>query len=178
MSLSKGICLIANAVLLAAPAAANERMTDAVRDCRDVPLAGARLDCYDRAVDRFAEEEAAAAEAPAAADTATPQSEDTAGQLSAEELFGKSAEGIQERIEEIVGAESLDQIEARVTETWTIAPGKIAMRLDNGQVWRQVVSSRLRLSEGDDIIIRRASLGSYLLQKTGSSRSMRVSRSD
>lgn len=50
--------------------------------------------------------------------------------------------------------------------------------LDNGQVWKQVDSSSLRLRVGDAVEIERASLGSFMLKKQGSKRSMRVSRED
>jgi hypothetical protein len=53
---------------------------------------------------------------------------------------------------------------------------RVLITLDNGQVWRQVDSSSLRLRVGDAIEIERASFGSFMLQKTGSKRSMRVSR--
>ena len=50
--------------------------------------------------------------------------------------------------------------------------------LDNGQVWKQVDASNLRLRVGDTVDIERASLGSFMLRKKGSKRSMRVSREE
>jgi len=98
--------------------------------------------------------------------------------LSQEQLFGMNAEEVQQQVEKATGAERLDRIEARITELWKIAPGKVAMRLENGQIWRQKVSSNLRLREGDIVVIKRASLGSYALTRVGSSVMMRVSRAD
>ena len=98
--------------------------------------------------------------------------------LSQEQLFGMNAEEVQQQVEKATGAERLDRIEARITELWKIAPEKVAIRLDNGQIWRQKVSSNLRLREGDIVVIKRASLGSYALTRLGSSVMMRVSRAD
>ena len=89
-----------------------------------------------------------------------------------------NAEEVQQQAEKATGAERLDRIEARITELWKIAPEKVAIRLDNGQIWRQKVSSNLRLREGDIVVIKRASLGSYAMTRVGSSVMMRVSRAD
>ena len=75
--------------------------------------------------------------------------------------------------------------EAQVTE-WTAtikdvektAYDKLVMTLDNGQVWRQVDNSRLVVSKGDQVVIRSAQFGSYLLEKVSGSRTIRVRRID
>ena len=54
--------------------------------------------------------------------------------------------------------------------------GKLTVYLENDQVWRQLDSSRLLLSTGDEVVIREASLGSHLLEKQSGSRSIRVKR--
>ena len=56
------------------------------------------------------------------------------------------------------------------------AHGKLVVHLANGQVWRQLDSSRLPVRSGEDVVIRSASLGSHLLEKASGSRKIRVKR--
>ena len=99
-------------------------------------------------------------------------------EISEEELFGKSAEEAQRSMEQASGIERVDELEARVNRIQTLSSGKIVVELDNGQVWRQTDTAKPRVDEGDTVIVRRGSLGSYRMQKLGSKRSMRVTRSN
>ncbi len=158
----------------AALAAADETFVDAVRECRSLASTEARLTCYDRAVDEHTARDDAGPASPAAPAAAVAADEPEAP--SAEELFGMSPVEAQRTLEKSAGRETVDRIEASVVELRTIASNKIAVVLDNGQVWRQTTASSLRLSEGDDIVIRRRSFGSHTLQKAGAARSMKVQR--
>ena len=131
-------------------------------DCRSLSSAEERLLCYDGVVDDYSVRgtERVADVPPATADA----DEDS----NLEESFGLPPLA-DERA-------TIDRIEATVVELSRTASGKIAVVLDNGQVWRQTRTSTLRLSEGDDIVIRRRSLGSHSLMKEGSGRSMKVKR--
>ncbi len=158
-------------------------LTEEMLVCRELASASERLACYDGIVDRSVEPAGtgvAQVEASTVPEPPTTENVDqeTRTGLSQEQLFGMNAEEVQQQVEKATGAERLDRIEARITELWNIAPGKIAIRLDNGQIWRQKVSSNLRLREGDNVVIKRASLGSYALTRVGSSVMMRVSRAD
>lgn len=141
--------------------------------CRAIESCAERMACYDAiAVDDSAGMTAPlppAAPAPAAKPAPAP---------SAEELFGKSAEAAQRSIAESAGAAPVDQLEATVTEVRDIAYDRVLVTLDNGQRWRQTARSSLRLSEGDAIVIKAASLGSYKLAKADGKRTMRVERVD
>jgi len=160
--------------LISTAAAADEPFVDTVRDCRSLMSADERLACYDRAVDEHS------ADGPApSVDPATPAAADVdeeSEEPAAEELFGMSPVEAQRALEESAGREQVDRIEAIVVELKVIASNKVAVVLDNGQVWRQTTASSLRLSEGDDVVIRRRSFGSHTLQKTGAARSMKVQR--
>jgi hypothetical protein len=54
--------------------------------------------------------------------------------------------------------------------------GKLVLHLDNGQIWRQLDSSRLPVRSGERVVIRSASMGSHLLEKASGSRKIRVKR--
>ena len=155
-------------------AAADDAFVDTVRDCRSLASAEERLTCYDRAVDGLGARDSAEAVPPATSASAATAAE--SNQPSPEALFGMSPVEAQRTLEESAGRETIDRIEAGIVELKTIASNKVAVVLDNGQVWRQTTASSLRLSEGDSVVIRRRSFGSHTLQKAGSARSMKVQR--
>jgi hypothetical protein len=71
---------------------------------------------------------------------------------------------------------ALHHIEAVVTSVQRRPPSLQVLTLDNGQTWMQVeADNRGSLAEGDRVVIRRAALGSYLLNSTARP-SMRVRR--
>lgn len=69
---------------------------------------------------------------------------------------------------------AIEQVEATVTDVRESAGKKLIVVLDNGQVWRQQDNKTLRLENGEAVIVRKASLGSFLLEKESGSRSIRV----
>lgn len=185
-------------VVAGTPAAAfADALYDEIRVCRSLPSDEARLACYDAAADRAGTATPAAADPPPVAAT-PPSTESTAARpaassasaapatavapaaaaVSQEDLFGKNAKEVQRTVEEATGTASVDSLRARVTNLQQAAPDKVVISLDNGQVWRQTTSSNLRLRKGDEIEIERGALGSYILQKVGSKRTMRVQRMD
>ena len=74
-------------------------------------------------------------------------------------------------------AENLHDISDRIGKIDTIGHGVRILTLENGQVWRQVgSSSQPRLKPGDLVAIEKGALGSFILKKEGSNRSLRVKR--
>ena len=151
-------------------------------DCREMTSSVARLDCYDQLVDARATSSSDSVDtgtdendAPAAAAT-TAAAATPAVEVSQEALFGKSGTAMRKSVQEATGAAEIKQIEARVSKIKTSATGYAVITLDNGQVWKQIDSSRLRLSGNDQVTIRRAAFGSFMLRKTGKKTIMRVKR--
>lgn len=165
--------LMAAAMTCMAVVAVADPLSQAVLACRDLADDHERVRCYDAAVDQHESGDGTADEVRTGTQSPEP---DPASSISAEELFGKSPLDAQRSLQEAAGAEPIDRIEATVTEIRTIAPKRIAVWLDNGQVWKQTDTSTLRVKEGDEIVIRRRSLGSHTLQKKGRATSMRVAR--
>lgn len=147
---------------LASAAAADEAFVGSVLDCRSLSSAEERLLCYDGVVDEYSARDA---ERVADVPPATPDTDKTS---EAEASFGLPPAADSRA--------TVDRIEASVVELSRTASGKVVVVLDNGQVWRQTRTSTLRLAEGDDVEIRRRSMGSHQLLKTGSGRSMKVQR--
>ena len=81
-------------------------------------------------------------------------------------------------MQEATGSAPIDSLGATVSKLQRYSYDKVLITLDNGQVWKQIDGSNLRLRVGDAVEIERASLGSFMLKKQGSKRSMRVSRED
>ncbi len=170
-------------LILLFTAAAAADLSEQINACRKLPSPSERLDCYDGVVDSSKKpEQSGAATADRSNDPAPPPrgsgEQVPESGLSQEELFGRNAEDVKRRVEKATGAERLVRLEARIASVRTIAPGKVAVKLDNGQTWRQITVSRLRLKKDDVVIIERGSLGSYRLTRTGSSVMMRVSRAE
>ena len=164
------ILLLAAALITVNTGQADE-LHDRLLVCRDLSSDAERLNCYDAAVDS---REQPASPQPTAA-TTTPATAVPAT-ISQEELFGKNSSEVQRTVEEATGSEPIDSISAQVSRLQQYDYDKVVVSLDNGQVWKQVDSSNVRLRVGDDVTIERASLGSFMLKKSGSKRTMRVSR--
>ena len=172
------------------PAAASaDALRDELRVCRDLTDDEVRLICYDAAVDR-SKKGAYSTPAPASGNTPAAPPAKPAGAsdaaaataaaagLSQQDLFGKTANEVERTVEEATGDERIDSLSATITKLREYTYDKMLITLDNGQVWKQIDTSNLRLRVGDTIDIERASLGSFLLRKKGSKRSMRVSREE
>ena len=135
--------------------------------CQTVEGATARLACYDKAAGRPVAEPGSPA--PSGNAAPTPQAENTA-------LFGLPPEAVREQAERDLGRQTPDVLEARIRGLRVLATGKVEIELDNGQRWQQTDTAMLRLKAGDSVRIRRASLGSYLLQRASGGAGYRVRR--
>lgn len=135
--------------------------------CRDVPEATARLECYDRV---------------SASIDAAERSGDIVvvdrAQVSAarRQLFGFEVPNFT-LLDRGSATERIEAVTATLTRASQGGDGRWVFVLDDGSTWRQADSDPVRLSarSGLEVRVRRASLGSYLLT-AGSSRAIRVRR--
>lgn len=171
MSLISGLLAIAAAsVLSGPPAPAQDRPETLTRllDCRAVADSAARLACYDAAA--------------GALDMAERQGEvvviDRAGVAETRrQLFGFEMPTLPRLFGAADAIAEIDSIETTLQSAALVGEGRWVFRLEDGGVWRQIDSERVRFQNrpGQPVRVRKAALGSFLLT-VGDSRAVRVRR--
>ena len=156
--------LLQSLLFLAQPALTAE---EAMTGCRQIEDIVERVACYDKIVDSHYPMD-------------TSDSVETSAPTvpSAQSLFGTNDAEAKRIVETSLAIEQLTQIEAMVTDVRKSASKKLTVTLDNGQVWRQLDSHPMRIKSGETVIVRKASFGSFLMEKQSGSRSMRVKRAN
>lgn len=174
-------------------AAAQSSSADGLSDiasCRQIPKAGDRLRCFDRAT-KFLEE----AVVPVAAaddddDVTTGQPATATVAEASPSTNAYNGDGVDPvagfGAEDLAPDENTVQLkELRVVATSISqnARGKYIVELENGQVWRQIQADtntlrvrRNKEKSGHDVIIRKRALGAYSLRLTTAKRSILVRR--
>jgi len=147
---------------------------EALTECRLIEEVAERVGCYDKIVDsHFPMESSDSGELPNPLElpeaNAVPDSKS---------LFGTTDAEAKRIVEASLSIEQISQIEAIVATVQRSATSKLTVTLENGQIWRQLDGQRLRLNSGETVIVRKASLGSYLMEKQSGSRSIRVKRAN
>ena len=157
-------------VLIAQPALAEESMTE----CRQIEDIVERVSCYDDIVDsRYPADSRAGVET-----NKPPASPESAAIPDALSLFGTHDSEAKRIVENSLAIEQISQIEATVVNVRESASMKLTVVLDNGQIWRQLDNQPMRLKSGETVIVRKASLGSFLMEKKSGGRSIRVKRTN
>ena len=157
--------------LFVQPALADEQ---ALTKCRLIEDIVERVLCYDKFVDtRFPTESSDSVE------TSTPPELDESRAVpDAQFLFGTNDAEAKRIVETTLAIEQIDQIEAIVTDVRKSAGRKLTVTLDNGQIWRQLDNDPIGIESGETVVIRKASLGSFLMEKKSGSRNIRVKRAN
>ncbi len=171
----------AAAAALAGPAQAQD--SNALIACGGIPDQTERLACYDRATaasskegravtERRAAEEQRINREKAAAASAAAAAAAEADKAKRRAEFGGAAIG-----KGHVDSAAIGSIHAKLTDIY-LNQSKLALFvLDNGQMWRQNETYALpRIRIGDDVTIRTAVLGGFVLSKSGDARVVAVKR--
>lgn len=161
-------------------------LPESLRACMAERQDSQRLVCFDRETARLAQRADAAGPphaaapvvpaAPVAAAAAAPAV--PAALERTEEKFGYRGKLARAELDEQkAAAATFDELTATITQLSTQPRGEMVVTLSNGQVWAQKAADRsIRLEVGEQVNIRRASLGSFLLSSVNSRGSMRVVR--
>lgn len=147
---------------------------EALTECRRIEEVAERVVCYDKFVDsHFPTDSSDRVEI-----TTLPETTESNAVPNAQSLFGTNDAEAKRIVETSLAIEQINQIVAIVTDVRKSATKKLTVTLNNGQIWRQLDSQRMRLKSGETVIIRKASLGSYLMEKQSGSGSIRVKRAN
>lgn len=158
-------------LLLPQPAFAAE---EALIICRQIEETAKRVACYDEVVDSHFQ-----INSSNSGDTTTaPEKAESSVVPEAQSLFGKNDAEAKRIVETSLAIEQISEIEAVVTDVRKSASKKLTVSLDNGQIWRQLDNQPLLLKNGEAVVIRKASLGSFLMEKKTGGRSIRVKRAN
>ena len=164
------------ACLWAAPAAASD--PGAWLRCRGVADAAARLSCYDAAAAEASKAGAAPATAGRApAGTTSPSAATTPSQRGAAPvtaaITSADAFGLEGKV-----AESVDAVTSTLPGTFDGWGPRQVFRLANGQVWRMVEggSGTYPPRQNPKVTVRRAFMGSFLMEIEGVNQALRVRR--
>lgn len=190
--------VLGTAVSSAAGAADGDDMGARLRACRVIPDLTTRAFCYDRIVDTLgtaplapplapplAQPRAAAPVSPAtpaapvppragAQPTAPAAPAVPAAPVKPEDRFGEKDLAAKQRVGE--NEQPPDELVLKVMAARTDKGGYTTFTLENGQVWRQVESSSLRVSNGARVKIKSGTLGAFYLSLDGGNKSFRVKR--
>lgn len=128
--------------------------------------------CYDKIVDaQFPMDSKDSAET-----AAPPESIEPEAVPDVRSLFGTNDAEARRIVEASLEIEQVSQLVAIATDVRESATRKLTVTLDNGQIWRQLDNQTMQLEVGEAVVIRKASLGSFLMEKQSGSRSIRVKR--
>jgi len=153
--------------------AAEREQGSAAAKCVSIEDAAARLGCYDQAFGRPAAAPAAAS-AIVGGDAAAAASVDAARGV---DEFGLSEAAKRQRDPEKAKDTMPTSISSTVSDVSFRPTGEVVVTLENGQVWTQAetVTTKARVKAGDEVTIRKAAMGSYVLV-TPSRTAIRVRR--
>jgi hypothetical protein len=125
--------------------------------CRDVGDSSARLACFDR-------------------ESSSLASVATAPTLAPEQKFGLPPAAVAAQESAAAGRPELAEFPAHLAGLEVRLDGRSEFKLDNGQVWRQLIpGEELLVKPGDSVKLLRGALGSYWL-RTDSGRGCKVRR--
>lgn len=145
---------------LSLPAVAS--VEQSLQQCAQISNDTQRLACFDQL---SASITSASAQVGVAATAATPAA--AAATESAVDRFGAKPKDV---------VNEPDEIKLTVASIAKSPRGALIITFENGQVWRQAEVERFSLYPGSKVIIKKAALGSFLLQVEGQGRLTRVKR--
>ncbi len=155
-----GAALILSAAMNYQPAAAPpDPLLRALESCRSQTNDAERLRCYDKAA-------AALGSAAATGDLVVVRQEDVKRTRRA--LFGFGVPKLPLFRGDRSAAEKQDQLEATIGSARSLGYGKWRIRLEDGAVWETTEAVETRHPKaGNKIVIKRGSLGSYIINVEG-----------
>ncbi len=145
---------------------------EALTKCRQIEDIAQRVVCYDEFVDARSPMESS----DSVATIRPPELAESSAIPDAQSLFGMDDAEAKRIVQTSMAINLISQIEAKVTDVQKSTYKKLTVTLDNGQIWQQLDNQRMPLKSGETVVVREASLGSFLMEKKSGGRSIRVKR--
>ncbi|ESP92298.1 protein of unknown function (DUF3121) [Pseudoalteromonas luteoviolacea] len=147
---------------------AHETIDANLTACQNIQQDQQRLQCYDQFMNQYQSKQVVKNNQ---ANTALPHQHNAVEQTNSTqpERFGLENKITQQK-------DYVDNITAKVTQVNKSAHGVRTFELSNQQVWKQIGSDAFFAKQGDSVTIKRGSFSSFLMSKSGSSRTIRVKR--
>lgn len=146
-------------VLLTAASAQAQDLSSALETCKKIKSQADRLICFDAVASMNK------TTAPIQPEKPAPVSKDEIVKEIKQQEFGLKSQ-----------KEDPETLVSTIKKIKKNPYGKLTIYLEEGQVWKQSDSSKLKLKKGYSVSIRKAALGSFLLSTENSKRTMRVKR--
>lgn len=150
---------------------------ESAEDCAAIEAADERLACFDRVFgfDGGAQAEGQLEE-PAGAAPARDAAGPTAGVAGSAAVPAVSSSDADFGLDKPKSETEGESLTSGIAAVGKDDYGKLIFELDNGQVWRQTEYKRFRAKEGEKVVIRRGSFGSYKMYIAGEKLWTRVRR--
>ncbi len=188
--LKRNLMVAVAATLIFFPEFAHADTENQQTDCRKILDSAQRLQCYDQlALSSEKKLPTISATAPISAEAVIPTStapvakalssvEASAATSTPKEKAVYTADAIEEDFgrSQARPSDAVDELQAKVKSVSNNNYRKLIITLENGHVWRQSDSDAIQLKAGDTVVIEKASFGSFLLNREGSNRKIRVKR--
>lgn len=177
--MKKVIALLGVAIAFTPFAHASSSLEAQIKKCADERDSLARLVCYDKIGKGIA---STATRATLSSDSQVQQQAVAVAQSKApvavakvttkEDAFGK--EHLKKSAEEINN--DISEIKLTVKSISKNVYDKMTVTFTNGQKWKQTDSVKYRLSAGNEVSLKKGTLGTVYLSKSGTSKTMKVKR--
>lgn len=187
------LILVAGFALLTADSMAlsQPQLLQTIAQCREIQPQQQRLECFDQLAATVASQhsslhtptirERSASSESTQLQTQTHQTINATVPTAAVATAATSAEKAQPDPVADFGQEQrqlakLDELSAQIQSVKHDKLKRLVITLSNNQVWKQTDSVTLNLKAGDQVVIKRAAFGSFLLSKANLNTEIRVKR--
>lgn len=160
-------------ILLFSSVSSADTLATKVHHCAQIQESVLRLSCFDKLAIVYKNNTGLAVNTPTINIVSKPIKPIVKTQAEKESDFGG------ENIKKKQLQESGNALEAVVYTVSNINKNiykELTITFDNGQVWKQSDSRKLRLKKGDDVEISTAMLGTFFLKKVNTKKTIRVKR--
>ncbi|KGJ97494.1 hypothetical protein [Colwellia psychrerythraea] len=153
-------CVAVSTILLVQPVVAEEsELVSKVQTCSKISDSQARLNCFDKLTDSRG---------------VTENIADAPSSLTEEQIDDFAKDHVQKSKEDL--AKEINSITLVISKLTKSVRGQWKITFENGQRWQQQDASRIKLKQGNRVILTKGALGSVYMQKENTNKRIKVKR--